>query len=58
MVASSAHHGTYPVFITRCPVVPPLAVYVTEFGTSPGDDPNTLVHTLDAQDEFMTGATL
>jgi hypothetical protein len=34
------------------------AVFTTEFGTGTGDDPNTLVHTLDAQDVYMTGATL
>jgi hypothetical protein len=34
------------------------AVFVTEFGTGVDDDPNTLVHTLDAQDTYMTGATL
>lgn len=34
------------------------AVFTTEFGTGTNDDPNTLVHTLDAQDTYMTGATL
>lgn len=34
------------------------AVFVTEFGTGVDDDPNTLVHTLDAQDTYITGATL
>lgn len=35
-----------------------MAVFVTEFGTGVDDDPHTLIHTLDAQEEYMTGATL
>ena len=35
-----------------------LGVFVTEFGSSPGDDPTTVGLTMDAQDAFMTGGTL
>lgn len=34
------------------------AVFVTEFGTSTGDDPATMDHTLDAQDAYMTVRTV
>lgn len=34
------------------------AVFVTEFGSSTGDDVNTVDYTLDAQETYMTGATL